>query len=640
MTKTLLASALMAVTVGTAPMSVARADTTPYVGINQPAPQDVAYPGTLDIHVDATDVTRRIFNVHETIPVEAGKSIYLLYPEWIPGHHRPSGPIKQMAGLTVHGSDGKRIAWTRDPYNVYAFKVDVPEGVTRLDVKFQFLAAQNHGQGPIRMTPEMMDLSWEKVSLYPAGYYASRIQARASVTLPEGWQLGSALEVAGRSGNTVTFKPIDYLNLIDSPLYAGKYYKRLDLTADASPPVHMSLVGDRMSDLDVNDEQLKALKGIVEQMGKLYGAYHFDHYEFLFSLSDKMSGKGLEHSRSSENGRGADFFTDWRLTRPNDLLSHEFNHSWNGKYRRGKLHATPNFNVPMNDQLMWVYEGQTQFYGNVIAVRAGMEDKETGFAKLAYVAANYDMNRPGFQSWRNIQDTTNDPTIAQRAPRPWRNWQGSEDYYSGGQMIWLAVDGKIRQLTGNKHSLDDFAKAFFGMNPGAWDINTYTFEDVVDTLNKIAPNDWKSFLRERLDGHGNLADGLALEGWKLVYTSEPDEALKAMMKGRSGDFTWSVGFSGSKDGKLNDVRWNGPAFQAGLSQGMRIISVNGTEYSPDAMKQAIKDAQGNDKPIELLVKNFDEYRTLKVDYHEGPKYPSLQRIKGKPDYLSRLYAPK
>jgi len=460
------------------------------------------------------------------------------------------------------------------------------------------------------------------------------------VTLPEGWKFGSALDVASRKGNTVTFKPIDYLNLIDSPIYAGKYYKRLDIGSKKSPPVHMNIVADEPKYLEVTPEQHQILRNLVVQMGKLYGAYHFDHYEFLFSLSDKMSGKGLEHSRSSENGRGADFFTDWKLTRRNDLLAHKFNHSWDGKYRRGKLHATPDFMVPMNDQLMWVYEGQTQFYGNVIAVRAGLEDKKTGFAKLAGVAAAYDMNRPGLQSWRNIQDTTNDPTIAQRAPRPYRNWQGSEDYYSGGQLIWLAVDGKMRQLSGNKHNLDDFARAFYGMHPGAWDINTYTAEDVYATLNKIVPYDWKSFLRKRLDGHGNLADGLELEGWKLVYTSEPDEGLKAMMHGPDGNFTYSVGFSSSKDGDLYDVRWNGPAYKAGLAPGMKIISVNGTEYSPGAMKQAIKDAKGNDKPIELMVKNFDEYSTLHVDYHEGLKYPSLQRIKGKPDYLSELYAPK
>jgi len=641
MKKTLLASAFVVAALGVAPLAVAQpAQPVLHVGDNQPAPQDVDYPGTLKIHVDATDIAHRIFNVHETIPVQSGTSIYLLYPSWIPGVHEPYSPIDKVAGLVIKGN-GKTIPWTRDKYNVRAFRVDVPEGVTRLDVTFQFLSAQNHRQGPIRMTPEMMDMAWNKVSLYPAGYYASRIKTEPSVTLPAGWKFGTALEVASRSGNTVTFKPIDYLNLVDSPMYAGKYFKRLDLTSDKSPPVYMDLVADAPRYLEVSDEQLQIMKNMVVQMGRLYGAFHFDHYDFLFSLSDKMSGNGLEHSRSSEDGTSADFFTDWSLTRRHDLLTHEFNLSWDGKSRRPADHVTPNFNVAMGDSLLWVYEGQTQFYGNVVAVRAGLEDKKTGFAKLANVAATYDMNRPGLQSWRNVQDTTNDPTIAARASLPYRNWQGSEDYYSAGQLIWLAVDGKMRQLSGNKHSLDDFARAFYGMNPGAWDINTYTFEDVVQTLDKIVPYDWKTFLRERVDGHGNLADGLKLEGWKLVYTSEPDKGHKAMSDKRSsGNFTWSIGFAGSNDGELYDVRWNGPAFKAGLAPGMRIVAVNGIEYSPDAMKQAIKDAKGNDKPVDLLVKNFDEYDTLHVDYHDGMKYPSLVRIKGAPDYLSKLYAPK
>jgi predicted metalloprotease with PDZ domain len=648
MKTTALASALLVAALGVSPFAAAQQTPVHLAGSNQPAPQDKPYPGTLKIHVDATNVAQRIFNVHETIPVQAGSSIYLLYPAWIPGDHEPSGPIDKVAGLVIK-ANGKTIPWQRDKYNVYAFHVDVPQGVNSLDVQFQFLSAQDRDQGPVIMTPEMLDLSWNTVSLYPAGYYANRIQTAPSVTLPAGWKFGSALEVASQSGDTYTFKPIDYMNLVDSPIYAGKYFKRLDLTAKHSPPVHMDIVADAPKDLKVSDDALKALKNIVVQMDRLYGAFHFNHYDFLFSLSDKMSGKGLEHHRSSEDGTGPDFFTDWNLTTPHDLLTHEFNHSWDGKYRRPADLSTPNFDVPMGDSLLWVYEGQTQFWGNVIAVRAGLENKDTGFALLARVAATYDMDRPGFRIWRNVQDTTNDPVIAQRAPLPWRNYQGSEDYYSAGQMIWLAVDGKMRSLSHNKHDLDDFARAFFGVNPGAWDIDTYTFDDVVAGLNKIVPYDWANFLRERLDGHGDLADSLQAEGWKLVYKDEPSKAFKAVMASYrkrypkyagGADFTYSVGFSGSSKGDLRDVRWNSPAFKAGLSPGMTIVAVDGTEFSPDVMKQAIKDAKGSQQPIKLLVKDFNEYKTIDVDYHDGLKYPDLERIKGTPDYLSQLYAPK
>ncbi len=610
------------------------------IGGNLPTPQNVAYPyGVLKIHVDATDLHHRVFNVHETVPVKPGTPVYLLYPSWIPGVHQPYSPIKNVAGLVIKGN-GKVIPWQRDEYDVRAFRVDVPAGVSSLDVSFKFLSSQGRGQGPIRMTPEMLEMAWNNVSLYPAGYFTNRIQTVASVTLPQGWKFGTALELAGSDGNTHTFKPIDYMNLVDSPLMAGKYFERLDIASKRSPPVHVDVMADKPGDLEIKPEHLKALKNVVVQMDKLYGAFHFNHYDFLLWLSDNMSGAGLEHHRSSEDGTDADYFTKWSPSQANALLTHEFNHSWNGKYRRAANHATPDFNVAVDDSLLWVYEGQTQFWGNVIAVRAGLESRDTGFAKLAATAARYDMDRPGLRSWRTVQDTTNDPTIAQRTPLPYRNYQGSEDYYSAGQLIWLAVDGKLRQLSHNKRSLDDFARAFFGMNPGAWDINTYTLDDIVATLGRIQPFDWKAFLRERLDGHMNLADGLALEGWKLEYVDEPTKAAKAMQahdKERGIDLTYSLGLRASRDGKLNDVRWNGPAFKAGLSPAMQIIAVNGTGFNGDVLKQAVKDAKGNDQPIELLVKNFDRYKTLAVDYHDGLKYPKLVRIEGSADYLSKVY---
>jgi predicted metalloprotease with PDZ domain len=494
------------------------------------------------------------------------------------------------------------------------------------------------------MTPEMLDLAWSKVSMYPAGYYTRRIMTEPSVTVPAGWKLGSALRPQSQQGDTTTFKPIAYVDLVDSPVIAGKYFKRVDLDPGSKlTPMYMDIVADEPKDLVIPPDALKALRNIPAQYHRLYGAFHFNHYDFLLWLSDKMSGKGLEHHRSSEDGTGANFFAKWNTHTPHDLLTHELNHSWDGKYRRPADLWTPNFNVPMGDSLLWVYEGQTQFWGNVMAVRTGLEDTKTGLEKLANAAATYDMNRPGLLSWRNIQDTTNDPVIAQRAPLAYRNYQASEDYYVAGQLIWLAVDAKLRALSHDKHSLDDFARGFFGMDPGAWNINTYNFQDVVDALNRIQPYDWASFLRTRLDGHQKVTDGIAAEGWKLVYTDKQSDVIKALMAARhfSGiDLTYSVGFSTSGKGGLRDVVWNGPAFKAGLSPGMTLVAVDGKEFNADNMKQAVKDAQNSSAPIVLTVKNFDEYKTLKIDYHGGLKYPHLVRVDGTPDYLSQLYAVK
>ena len=602
-----------------------------------PAPQDIPFEGTLKINVDATDIAHRVFRVHEVVPAKPGP-LTLLYPQWLPGNHSPTGSIDKLAGLVVK-ANGKVVPWKRDPLNVYAFHVDVPDDANSVEVEFQFLSAQDTRQGRVVMTPEMLNLQWNSVSLYPAGYYASRIKAETTVTFPAGWQYGSALELASRSGDTVSFKPIDYDDLVDSPIYAGKYFKRVDLDPGAKTPVFLNIVADDPKYLEIKPEQLKVHQNLVQQMYKLYGAHHYDHYDFLFSLSDKMSGNGLEHHRSSENGVGPGYFTEWdKNVIMRDLLSHEFNHSWDGKYRRGADLTTPNFNVPMQDSLLWVYEGQTQFWGYVMAARSGLWKQEDALDMLANVAATYDRGRPGLQQWRNIQDTTNDPIIAMRRPLPYRNYQMSEDYYSGGQMIWLDVDGKLRDLTGNKRSIDDFAKAFFGMKNGEWDVNTYTFEDVVKTLNDIAPYDWTRYLRDRLDGHGPLIGGFEANGWKLVYNDKPSAVTKAVEARMGGaNLTYSLGVTVGKGGDIADVLWDGPAFKAGLSPGMKLVAVNGKEYSSDAIKDAVTAAsKDKSQPVELLVKNFDEYKTIRIDYHDGLKYPHLERINGKADRLSEL----
>jgi len=602
-----------------------------------PAPQDVPYQGTLQIKVDATDLARRIFRVHEVVPAQPGP-LTLLYPQWLPGNHSPTGPIDKLAGLKI-SANGQPLAWKRDPLNVYAFHVEVPAGATALDVEFQYLTPQSKAQGRVVMTPEMLNLQWNAVSLYPAGHNANRIKAQAAVTYPPGWQAATALEVAATNGNTVSYQPIDYDDLVDSPVYAGKYFKRVDLAPGASTPVHLNIVADDPKYLEISPEQLQVHRNLVQQMYKMYGAHHYDHYDFLFSLSDKMSGNGLEHHRSSENGVSPEYFTEWdKNVSSRDLLPHEFNHSWNGKYRRGADLATPSFNVPMSDTLLWVYEGQTQFWGYVMSARAGLWNGQQTRDVLAYAAATYDQGRPGLASWRSVQDTTNDPIIARRSPLPYRNYQSSEDYYVAGALIWLDVDGKLRELSGNKHTIDDFGKAFFGMANGQWDVNPYTFADVVKTLNDIQPFDWTKYLRERLDGHVSLIGGIASHGWKLVYTDKPSAVVKAAESHRGfADLTYSLGLTVGKTGDIGDVLWDGPAFKAGVSPGMQVVAVNGKAFSSDNLKEAIT-AAGKDKsaPVQLLVKNFDEYQTLNVDYHAGLKYPHLERVMGTADHLGAL----
>ena len=608
-----------------------------------PPPQDTPYPGTIQLHVDASDTTQGIFRVHEMIPVQAGE-LTLFYPQWIPGDHEPSGPIDKLAGLTIT-ANGKPLAWTRYKYDVYAFKLDVPQGVSSIDVQFQYLSAGSRGQGPIEMTPDMLDLSWNEDSLYPAGYYTRDIKVVPSVTLPAGWKFGTALEVASQLGNTATFKPTTYNTLVDSPMYAGANFKRLDLNPGnkaSGAPGHMDVVADAASDLTVTPEQLKGLQNVVTQAHLLFQSHHYDHYDFLLSVSDQLSGKGLEHHQSSEDGARANYFTKYKENWPTagNLLAHEYTHSWNGKFRRPADLWTPNLNVPMGDSLLWVYEGQTQYWGYVLAARAGLWTPDQFRQAMAMVAANYDRNRPGF-AWRSIEDTTNDPTIAERASLPYHNWQMSEEYYSAGQMTWLAVDAKIRALTHGKASLDTFAKDFFGVDDGSFVTKTYTFDDVVATLNKVVPYDWTSFLKSYIDTlNPPLQSGLQASGWKLVYNDKPNDYAKLISARFHADIgaALGIGLMIGKDGQVSDVRWNGPAFKAGIGTGTTVVAVDGHEYSADALKEAVVAAKGDNAPIELLLKQQGSYRTVPVDYHGGLQYPHLERIEGTPDYLDQIIA--
>ena len=626
-------------------MAGAQADVNPHAQV--PPPQDIPYPGTVMLHVDASDTAQGIFRVHETIPVKPG-ALTLLYPQWIPGDHSPSGPIDKLAGLQIK-ANGKPLAWLRDKFDVFAFHLDIPDGVSSIEASFQYMSARRSDEG-FEITDRMLDMPWSKVSLYPAGYFTRGITFVPSMTLPSGWQFGTALERADQNpaattGDTTTFKPVTYNNLVDSPVYAGKYFKRVDLNpGSGGAPVHLNIVADAPKFLEITPEQLKVHRALVTQAVKLFASHHYDHYDFLFSLSDVLSGNGTEHHQSSENGLATDYFTGWDEGAPErDLLAHEYTHSWNGKFRRPADLWTPNFNLPMGDSLLWVYEGQTQYWGFVLTARAGMWTSEQFRDALAMVAAKYDRNRAGFD-WRTMRDTTNDATAAHRSPLPYRSWQMSEEYYSAGQMLWLAVDAKIRSLTRNAKSLDDFAKAFFGVENGSYVTKTYTFDDVVAALNTVAAYDWAGLLHRYVDeNRPPLLDGLTASGWKLVYTDKPSAYEKqleshAQSARHMTNFTWSIGLTLNSSGTINDVRWDTPAFKAGISTGATLVAVDGHAYTADILTDALIAAKSDKKPIQLLLKHQDEYRMVAVDYHDGPQYPHLERIKDTPDYLSNIVA--
>ena len=606
---------------------------------SRPAPVDAPYAGMLTLKVDLTGAPKRMFRVQETIPVKPG-AFTLLYPEWIPGEHAPSGPIQNVAGLVVT-ANGKQLAWRRDLRDMYAIHLDVPQGVSQLDLSFQFLSPAP-GQGSLfgasaSSTPNLVDVEFNQVAFYPAGYYSRDIQIQPTVQLPAGWKFGTAMEVASQAGGTVQFKPLTFNNLVDSPLIAGEYFNRVDLAPGAKVPVHLNVVGDDAKDVKLTDKQLAQQRAVVKHTNLLFGAHHYSHYDFLLTLSDHTGHFGLEHHQSSDDRLPADFFTnDDMHTLAASLMPHEFVHSWNGKFRRPADLWTPNFNVKMQDDLLWVYEGLTDYWCSVLTARAGLWSPQQFRDTMANIDAS--MSERTGRSWRSLQDTADAAPLTYYGGGDWANWRRGTDFYPEGQLLWLDVDTKIRELSGGKHSLDDFAHAFYGMDNGSYVTKTYTFDDVVKTLNQVQPYDWAKFLRERLDYTGpNLPEhGIARGGWKLVYTDKPNAQTKAMESIRHGaDLAASLGLTASKSGTIYDVQWNGPAFKAGLVPGLDIVAVNGKDYSPDALKDAVKAAKGGSAPIELLVKNVDVYSTVKVDYHGGLRYPHLVRAGGK-DWLDAI----
>jgi predicted metalloprotease with PDZ domain len=607
------------------------------------APQDRPFPGTLTLAVDATDLDRHIIRITETIPVQAGEPLTLLFPKFLPGNHGPSGPLPELAGLSLTAG-GHDLSWQRDTVNMFAFHVDVPPGTPALRADFQFLSPLDSHDGRVVITPNMLDVQWRPEILFPAGYFQRDITVQASVSLPDGWQYATALEPIRQAGGRIDFKPVPLDTLLDSPLYAGRYTEKIDLDPGAAAPVHLDIFADKPEDLKISARDLQAHKNLVQQAYRNFGSHHYDHYDFLFSLSDEMGDIGLEHQRSSEDGTDQIYFTDAEKSAIyRHLLPHEYTHSWNGKFRRpADLWSPDDVTVPERDSLLWVYEGQTEYWGQVLAARSGILSAGQVRDLWALEAASLDAGTPGRQ-WRPLQDTTNDPIISWHRPSAWRSWSRFGDYYDEGLLIWLDADTLIREKTGGVRSLSDFAKLFFGVDNGRWGTETYTFDDVVAGLNQICPFDWAGFLRARLDGKSAHAplDGLTRGGWKLVYSAEKSAMQKSAEAERhAASFAYSLGITVGAGDVITEVKWGSPAFDAGIAPDGKLLAVNGLAMdAPSTLADAITAAAAGKAPITLLLHIGNRYREIPIDYHGGLRYPHLERIAGTPDRLDAILAP-
>ena len=600
-----------------------------------PALRDVRYPGVMALHVDASDTVRGIFRVRQTIPVAAPGRIVLRYPQWLPGNHAPSGPIEAVAGLRFSGN-GQRLEWRRDPRDVFAFEIDVPAGVQSIEADFDYLSNAAGAIDRVEITPDLLNLQWEKVSLYPAGHFVRQIMVQPSVTVPAGFTGVAALEGERRTGNRIDYAVTDYEMLVDSPMFAGRHHRTWNLGND----VDLNVFADRPEDLAATPEQIAVHGQLVTQALKTFGSKPFDRYEFLLGLSGELSGIGLEHHRSSENVVPRNYFTDWANTgSTRGLLPHEFTHSWNGKFRRPAGTWTPDYRVPMQNELLWLYEGQTSFWDIVLGARSGVVPKDVSLGEIASTAAYYSIQAG--RRWRPLADTTNQPIIGYGRTVLYPSYQRGTDYYSESALLWIDVDALIRERTAGRRSIDDFARAFFAGQTGPTGVSTYRFEDVVAALNRVTPYDWNGYLRERVyQAAPPPVAGIERGGYRLVWKDEPNAFdASAMARSKSLNLSYSLGFTVGSGAKIGNVIWDSAAHTAGITPGPTIVAVNGREYSDAELKGAIKASGASNAPVRLLLKDGSRYREVAVPYRGGLRFPHLEKVPGKASSIDRMLAP-
>ena len=606
--------------------------------------QALAQLAPIEITADLSDAPRKLYHADIELPVSPGP-LALITPEWIPGTHMPAGPAQDITGV-VFTADGKTLPWRRDDVNLYEFHLTVPAGVNRLHAHLDCIVTR-------RISEKMAVLEWEKLLLYPANTPVRDIPIQPSVIVPAGWGIGTALTPIGSgpypvpaARSTTQFAATNVEQLQDSPLITGQYFREFPLAPSIHPNHYLDVVSDYPEDANVRPAFLAEAANLVREADALYASHHYNVYHFLLTLSDVAGGEGLEHGQSSDNGVSEKGFSDEaQQLRNADLLPHEFTHSWNGKYRRPVGLYQPNFSIPERGDLLWVYEGMTQYLGNVLAARTGMRNQAQYRDFLAFTAAEIEYT-PG-RDWRSTEDTAVAASILREDTQAWSNWRRGQDYYFEGELLWLDTDTLIRKLTHNEKSLDDFEKIFLGKggNTGPL-IVPYTFDELVGDLNEVVPYDWAAFLHDRVDEIHPQADlaGIEQGGYKLTFRDTPTSSEKMLesaggRRHRALDCWYSIGLRIADDGSIGDVLWNGPADKARLAPGEKIIAVDGQIFSTEALRQAIQNAKGSQEPIRFIVQADSFVRSAQIDYHNGLRYPALERVNGTPDYLDDITKP-
>lgn len=598
---------------------------------------------TITLNVDATQAPMKIIHTHMIMPVHAGE-LELYYPKWIPGEHAPDGPILNLTGLKFT-ANGRPIPWRRDLLDMFTFHLTIPDGVSSLSVDLDYIepAVTSGFSAGASATDKLVVISWNQNLLYPAGFRAQEITYDATLRLPEGWKFGTALPIAQEAGDEIQFKPVSLNRLVDSPVIAGQYLRVVNVTPPGEPIHHeMDIAADSDAALNLSPELQKDYTHLVAETGALFGARHYRDYHFLLTLSNHVAHFGLEHHESDDSRvPERSLIENAPRLQMAGLLPHEFVHSWNGKFRRPQDLSPPYYEEPMKTDLLWVYEGLTDYLGNLLATRSGLLTPKQYREHLAMVAAMLGPGRPG-RIWRPLQDTADAAQILYFSPDEWRNWRRTTDYYEEGDLLWLEVNTTIRHLTQGRKSLKDFCHLFYGGPNEGPQLKTYTFQDLVQALNQVAPYDWANFFRTRLESTSPQPPmgGIESAGWKLIYNDQEPEMLKVQDEvHHTTNAVYSIGLLLKENGDIQDCIVGSPAYKAGISAGMRLMAVNSKAFTPAVLHDALKESLNSSQPLQLLVLNDGYYQTFSVDYHGGERYPHLAREQGKPDLLDEISKP-
>src|SRR5437762_4254158 len=585
-----------------------------------------AFAAPMTLRVDATEAPRKLSHAELNIPATP-VPMTLFYPKWIPGDHAPTGPINDLVGLRLSAA-GQPLVWKRDSVELFAFHIDVPPDANSVDVRLEFLSpAENGPNSPVSATSELAILTWNQLVLYPRGQASDDLEITTQLRLTEGWKFGTALPVAKTNGSSVEFKTVSLTTLVDSPVLAGRHFRRIDLSPGAMPAHYLDIAADTEDALNAPAELIGKYRKLVREARELFGATHYGEYHFLLALSDQIAHFGVEHHASSDDRSRENFLTDpiSHLVGAT-LIPHEFVHSWNGKYRRPEGLATRDYEEPMKGDLLWIYEGFTEYLGWVLAARSGLISPESNRQFLALTTANLD-NRAG-REWRSLADTAIAAQLLYDARNDWESRRRGVDFYDEGLLIWLEADVTIRKQTQGRKSLDDFCRLFYGPPSGPPQVKPYAFEDLIETLNSITLHDWKGFFETRLNRTGTdraPLGGVEAGGYRLAYVEQPSEAQRATEQIRPGlSVAYSIGLRLDRDGSIVDVLPEFAAARAGIGPGMKIVSVNDNRYFGDGLRGVYRYTK-NGGPLDLRVANGRSFVTFKLDYHDGEKYPVLQR---------------